>query len=349
MPLDARVEAAARGRIDDRIRAARVAAAAAFAAWRVLVDGHLSRNEERTLRRVLREDFEEDELEVIVELLRAHGPALAATRPSEWAHTLGPWLLRERIAQENEYETFVAQSLAVRWPLPIDGGARTRWDAEDLDWDREHLKIGGEHGMHSMTIPWRHVESLEPVDPWPQLLLEWKDLAGVAHARLTPRGDAAAFADRVSDLIDEAKRRVPTADDRVRAGWLAHPDASWEPVEHWPGEAPLPQASYRTAPQKPEEVLAHRPARGGLHTLLAWLASGPERPWRTEIVEAKLTARHLYVRRRRGGLERVPVATLRARRGDTDAIYVFGRRTEALLAGRAGCPVCQRLDARLAG
>lgn len=341
--------------VPDLQRAERVAAAAAFAAWRVLVDGHLSRHEERTLRRVFQRDFDEREIDLIVRLLETRGESLAALPYSAWMEVLGPWLLPEEYAaarragtRSGQYAGDLTATLAVRWPLPIDEGGRTRWAPQELRWGGEALHVGGPHGIHSMVVPWGDVQSIEPVDPWPELLVEWKSYGGaVANARIAPKGDREAFADRVSDLLEAARERVPAASDRVRIGWLATPDVRLEDAAGWPGEEPESHASYRTAPRKPEEVLAVRERPTGLRVLLAWLASSPDRPFSDDVVEARLTATHLYVQRRRGGVKRVSRGALRTRRGDLDAVYVFGRRTEILLTGRAGCPVCRALDAQL--
>ena len=166
------------------------------------------------------------------------------------------------------------------------------------------------------------------------------------RARIRARGDELAFEERVSELFEEARARLPA--DRVREGWLATPVEEWETVERWPGEDEGDDGpAYRRSARAPDPVVATRPPPSGGRTMLDWLASSPSRPFGEMVREARLTSKHLYVRRRCGRIDRMRREALRARRGGGDAVYVFGRRTELVLNGRASCPVCQALDAQL--
>lgn len=210
--------------------------------------------------------------------------------------------------------------------------------------ERDVPAVDRPSAIDSLRVAWSDIETLEPVDPWPELLLEWRREHTVEAVRVRPKGDVEAFADRIGDLVRAA--RAPRG--RVRRGWLDAEEVEWEPVDHWPADPRPRPPSYREASVEPEVVVATRAAKGALDGMLRWLASTPATPFRDQIAEALLTETHLYVRRQRGALERIPRSALRTRRGGSDAIYVFGRRAQVLFTDRLACPVCAQLDAQLA-
>lgn len=332
---------------DERVRY--LVAVAGYVASRVLADRHLSRAEERRVERALDPDLDEAERAWVLSALQTVPEALVALPLRDWLEPLAErYLTLPQSYGSSDTRQLLVNELALRWPMLVDSSRAVSFDPNDIAWDERVLQIGSTYSMHSVTVRWRDVVSLEPVAPWPQVLLEWDARsAGVSRMRLAAGGDPVVFEDRVRELVDAARRHARSP-EHVRDGWLAVPTVAWEPVERWPGEGVDEAAvGYRTAPARPVEILARRPSRGGLHVLLQWLASSPSRPFAKMVKEALLTPKHLYVRRRDGTEARLPRAALRTRRGEDDAIYVFGRRTEVLLGDRSGCPVCRRLDAQL--
>lgn len=346
------------GASESASRTSRLTAIGAYLAWRSLGDGHFSRGEEKTIRVALKRDVEAEDVERLLELLRDHPDALRAVDVDYWVDELDAWILAFEDGQyqgntghEAEYAAFVASCLAVRWPLLDEPAGVQRWSSAHIDWDDDLLHVGPTNGMQSVEIPWRDLVFLEAVDPWPEALIEWDTRGyGVSRLRIGPRADERpAFGARIEALLEAAAARV-RANDAVRPGWTVFPKVEWEPADRLPtGEEPQYQPGYRTAPSRPIPILAHREEHGGMHVLLSWLASGPNNPFGDQVVEAVVTPEEVFVRRRKGLIQRIPLISLRARRGADDAIYVFGRDTELLLTDRASCPVCRLLDQRSRG
>lgn len=358
------LERAARAHFEGRgdARTARLAGAAAYVAFRVLRDRHLSRAEEAQVEAALGRDFDPDEIAWVLDVLRRDADLVTAVRPEYWVDALRevalPGVSLAAFRREDR-RMAVVNELEVRWPMLEEVRKGIRIRPEALRWDWEHLQVGEPDSIHSVTFAWRDLISVEPVDPWPSVLLEWKtrhllgstpssgSSSGVSRSRVGPSKDPEGFERRVARLVELVRERAPLL---AREGWLAYPSVSWELVPFWPGEGPTNASpSYRTAPARPIEVVAHRARAGSLHTILQWLVSSPDRPFRRMICEMAVTREHLYVRRRDGESQRLPLATLRGRRGGEDAIYVFGRSTEVLVGDRSECPVAKHLDERLRG
>ena len=202
----------------------------------------------------------------------------------------------------------------------------------------------------SVVVRWRELARVEAVEPWPSLLLVWQwPNGGDDGCIFVPRSARVAepFAEEVERLVLHCERFVPTS---VVRGWLDVPEVPWEQVARGPSDEQHGggAGAYRSAAIAPEErIVARRAAPTSFETLLLWLASTPERPFRDHPREVIVTEQHVY-RRSSQGWARVPLETLRAARGAADGprVYVFGRRTLLLLPHRAECAVREALDAR---
>ena len=75
-------------------RAERLAAATAYVGWQGFMDGHLSRAEEATIRRSLARDFEPEEIELTLVLLRDEPALVRAESSRSWSRTLFPLVAR---------------------------------------------------------------------------------------------------------------------------------------------------------------------------------------------------------------------------------------------------------------
>jgi len=206
----------------------------------------------------------------------------------------------------------------------------------------------------AVAILWRELDLMEPVDPWPRLLVRWSSRSGGADGCiLVPptRKERAPFAEQVAQMVDVCQRHAP---DAVRRGWLDAPIATWELVDGPPTQAStiVGQGAYRSQSVAPaERIVAERAAPTSLETLWQWLASTPEQPFSEHPRAIVLTEAHAYVRRRDDTWHRIPLDTLRHcdEDADGDAVFLFGRNTPLILPFRAGCPVRRELGRILAG
>ena len=219
-----------------------------------------------------------------------------------------------------------------------------------ITWDADGFRIG--HGMNEVSVSWLRLRRLEPVEPWPRLAVRTSslafDFAPAREARDT--GGRERFAERVASLLQAAGRYRAGTETIVHAGWVAVADVGWEAVGSLPEPEPTVAAgAYRTAAREriTETIVARRGPLSAFETLLEWLASTPENPFRHQPREVVVTDSAVHVRRRDGRCARVPTGALRLRLGRRDGIYVFGRRTRLLLTQREVCPVAQHLDALL--
>lgn len=344
--VEAWLESSARALIRERHRVPLVVAAASYLRLRVRRDGHFAQIEQDQVRLALAADFDEAELAWIVEALRDHPHRLAGVRTGYWVRLLHRLVFGVEPQLRDDPHPVTLQ-LEARWPMLEDSPRALH--TTHLRATQEGIEVGRPESMSSLLVRWQDLVNLEAVEPWPQLLIEWREGGALRRSRVGPRSEPEAFDGAVEALFDAAERR-PVPDSKLRAGWLTVPRARWEPVDELPsGQLTPPRADYRSAPMAPDPVVASRPARGGLGMLLAWLASSPSRPFRATIREAVLTERYLYVRRHDGRASRLPVELLRGADGGLDAVYRFGRGTLVLLTDRGRCAVCQALDARLAG
>ncbi len=198
-------------------------------------------------------------------------------------------------------------------------------------------------------VPWDALRLLEPVDPWPGLHVEWDDDGTRVSTVLAPRGDPERFGADVERVVEETELRRPGVTKR---GWLDAPDVPWELVKNLPTDvpAPPPGGAYRSTDAfRVEAVRAHRPPLTPFGSFLHWFSSREGFEFRDQPVEVAVTGEHVYARRRDGTAHRVPLSTLRAalRVWHGDTTYVFGRRTNLLLAAIPDCPVARLLDASL--
>ncbi len=338
--VEARVEQASAD------RAGLLIAAARYLHGKVLVDGHLAGSEVHQIRRALAGDFVDDEIEWILEALVELPRELLALGASEWVHPLYRAYAHDLPSGRNETERaqHVEAALDLRWPMHVD--PRRPIETQHIATTRDGIQIGSPSSIRSLFVRWRDVESIEPVEPWPQILIEWREGAHFLRARIGPSKDPEAFDASVEALFDAAEARLLSS--KLPTGWLATPRAEWEDVDELPhiDERPEP-ASYRSAPVS-DPIVAVRAPRGGLGTMLEWLASSPTRPFRSMVRRAVLTESYLYVERRDGRAQRIPIGLLAAAEGGDDAVYRFGRGTTLVLGGRRECAVCRALDARLA-
>jgi hypothetical protein len=220
----------------------------------------------------------------------------------------------------------------------------------DITYTRNGFDVG--IGMHSYLFPFRDVVAVEAVEPWPCFEVEWRDAGGTSKKRFVPRfrSERDAVGRDVEKLFRYLERE--RRGDLAKRGWLDAPVVHWERVKGFPDEEErddaAPGAYRRAARTAGETILARREEPSAFETLLDWLASSPDHPWRDHPRDVAVTDEHVYVRRRDETVHRLPLATLRGVRKnrDLDALYVFGRNTILLLPRRDGCPVLALLDAR---
>lgn len=216
---------------------------------------------------------------------------------------------------------------------------------------------------NAIVLRWHELRELAAVDPWPRFRVRWRGPGGGDDHTFAPARDVVLtllmpalapepFAEQVGRLIEHTQRHAPHA---VRRGWLDAPEVRWERVGSMPevagGARPeLGHGAFRAIARPVEEMAtAVRPPNRPLESMMQWLMSTPDRPWRQHPREVRLGPEHLYAARRDGTIWRVPLETLRARVGEPseDALYVFGRRTSIVLTKRDACEVRAALDARL--
>jgi hypothetical protein len=197
------------------------------------------------------------------------------------------------------------------------------------------VALGGDEWV---DVRWPDVVHLEAVDPVPAFVLH---RAGGLRQPFTPGGDDEdEFAARCEEVFERAARAgVP-----IDRGWLDHPRVEWEPVDALPPEGG-DGGAYRGSS---ETVLARRGAPSSSEALLMWLLKRER-----DLAVSKqlvLTDERLYVERFDDSIWRMPRSTLRrARRTRSgDLVCTFGRDTLFVIAGRAGCPVTDALEAQLA-
>jgi hypothetical protein len=324
-------------------RAVLVVAIARWLSEQVLIDAHLADSEREQIRRGVGPDLQPEELAWVLEALERHRSKLSLLRPHYWMSPLVEWLTGHRRISE-PYQ-FLQHTLPSRWPMLPDSARAVV--TQHLEAGPRGIQIGEPRAMSSLHLPWHELMTIEPVQPWPELLIEWQEAGRLRRSRVAPSKDRDAFEAAVEALFEAAEARVPTS--KLPTGWLAAPHAAWQDVDALPTDhAPERGADYRSAPQTRDAVVAVRPPRGGLHVLMQWLASSPDRPFRAMLREAVLTERHLYARRQDGKVQRLPLDLLEEKIGGSDAIYRFGRGNRVLLSDAERCPVCQGLDARLA-
>lgn len=205
------------------------------------------------------------------------------------------------------------------------------------------------HSAHpqSITVRWRDLLRLEPIDPWPSLRVRYVGGDTACADTFAPRWRwrVDEFAAAVEALIEHASAHAPAV---VHRGWLDQPVIEWERVRELPGgRVPLGPGAYRSATATGEPIVARRDAPTPFEALLQWTASTPDRPWRDHPREVVVTDEHVYARRRDRSAWRLPLSSLRAARGapDGDAVFVFGRHTQLVLPARSpeGCPVARAL------
>jgi hypothetical protein len=326
-----------------------------YLSWGALADGHLSRAEERRIVASLRADLGDEDARLVVALLVEEPDTARAVPMKRWLPTLyaratgcdQAWAEATWRSQDRE---LLMNELQLRWPTLDDRLRTAAFADEELWWNGDRLQIGLPSALRSVQLAFSQLVSLEAVDPWPCVLIEWEPGPGLdpSRMRVGPSGDPRSFERRVEELFDAAASRVRSP-DVVRLGWLGATPAEAERVERWPGaDGSRSEGAYRSTPARPEHVQAERGRPSVFGALLEWLASSPSRPFGEFVALAAVTGEHLYVRRRHGRAERFALEALRTRRGDSDAVYVFGRNAEVLLTGRASCSVCSALDDRLA-
>lgn len=221
-----------------------------------------------------------------------------------------------------------------------------------LEWNDKKLSIGAQAGSMGelLSVETAALLKLEGVDPWPRFAIAWRH-GGYRNDELfgAARGMEAALDERVTALADELGARRAQL---VQRGWIGVAEVEWEQVASLPDEVPRTQGqgAFRTTglARVPEPVVARRSPRTSTEALLAWLASGPDRPWRRQPIEIVVTDEHVYARAP-AGVWRVPLASLRALIAGPgrDRLAIFGRRTQLLISYRPGCPLVEHLEARL--
>lgn len=209
---------------------------------------------------------------------------------------------------------------------------------------------------------WSELLEIDAAEPYPSLRISWRTRGSGRDQNVfapehtvtgrffsisrAARDRFAAAVERLVDAIEELKPAEITIP--VRRGWLDVPHVEWEEVEAMPElTSEQDRGVYRSA-SLAETVIASRSAPSVFESLLAWLASSPDRRWRETPREISITREYLYARLRDGKAYRLPISTLRARQhADGDVVYTFGRGTFVILLHREGCRVREVLDRRL--
>ena len=202
------------------------------------------------------------------------------------------------------------------------------------------VTLGGDEWIE---VPWTDVELLEAVDPVPAFVLH---RVGGLRQPFTPGGDDE---DEFMERCDEVFARAREGGVAMDRGWLDVAPVEWEPVDALPPESGADDGAEGGAyPSSNETVLARRGAPSSSEALLMWLLKRErDLPVHRQLV---LTDARLYVERFDETVWRIPRSTLRrARRTRSgDLVCTFGRNTLFVIAGRAGCPVTEGLEAQLA-
>ncbi|MEM9069999.1 MAG: hypothetical protein AAGE52_15940 [Myxococcota bacterium] len=214
------------------------------------------------------------------------------------------------------------------------GGATRRWVQSGYT-ARTHHSL-------AQLLRWQQIEEVAAIDPWPTLRVSWRVSHGVSDQRTYRAGLDRAGQDAVVEQLFDylAEREVRC---RVEAGWAAHPFVEWEECT-WP-EDQNREGGYREGILR-SELLAYREPPSAWEYMLTFVTL---RRFGEIPRELALTRDDLYARDAKGGVRRLPRATLRARRLDVhdDRVYLFGRWTPVVLAARDSCPVRDMLDAQL--
>lgn len=225
------------------------------------------------------------------------------------------------------------------------------------------VTLGNEHHWKETRYPaasagpkvlYQQVREARLDDPWPGISL---NVAGVEGAlRFHPRKVHQLFQFEPSDrsfaqfeavALQLVERIAEHGGAEVDRGWNAVPDVPWEEVHELPEFSEHKErAGYRSHQLR---VLARRNPPSPFHTLLLWLASSPDKPWRQTTRELVMTEHQIYQTQYDGDLKRLPLDALRKRLGpsDGDAVYVFGRKSFLLLPHAKGCEVQAELERRL--
>lgn len=197
--------------------------------------------------------------------------------------------------------------------------------------------------MAALDVRWPELWQLRLVEPCPSFEVEWRHVGGRSERRFVARfrSERLEVEQAVLRLADHVTEHRPHA---LEPGWSAFENVPWERVGRLPEETrgqTRGEGAYRQARVSPEErVVATWGPPSAMGAMLQWLASTPERRWRDHPKRVVVTERFVYAHRRDDTFARLPLETLRLRRGDDDAIYVFGRKTELVL------PESRRGDAR---
>ncbi len=138
---------------------------------------------------------------------------------------------------------------------------------------------------------------------------------------------------------------------RVKRGWLDAPVVPFTPEDELPRRAMATVAvgAFRTHAGVATDVIADR-TFAPFESLLLFMASRPERPWRHMPRAYSVTTERLFIERRSGAIDSLPLETLRdqAGFGGPDTVYLFGRDTCVILPGDPRCPVRAELNRRVA-
>lgn len=230
-----------------------------------------------------------------------------------------------------------------RVPIRISG--------KSLQWTDKRISVGAVPGSigELLSIDTAAILKLTGVDPWPRFMLAWRH-GGYRNDELlgAVSGQEAELDARITALAEELGARGPQL---VERGWIGVPEVEWEQVATLPDEVPRAHGdgAFRTTglARVPEPVLARRSPRTSTEALLAWLASGPGRPWRRQPIEIVATDDYVYTREP-AGVFRLPLALLRTivRGQGRDRLAIFGKRTQLLITHRAACPLASYLDSR---
>jgi hypothetical protein len=218
-------------------------------------------------------------------------------------------------------------------------------------------------GLRAIVLTWEEVRRIRLVEPYGSVEIEsrFENVLQREVVRAPRPALLEPFASLVLDFVAAAQLHRPQA---LREGWDQHAAVPWEPTAGMPTD-PLdsPGGAYR-APLRPELVVAARTgARLGERVRRILRSDSVERkteegsfehllaqqslPWAVYGDEVAVTHDHVYARSPRGPM-RIALDTLR-RRIDLPQLrlYLFGRRSLLLLAGRTRCVVQEALDARL--
>ncbi len=225
-------------------------------------------------------------------------------------------------------------------------------------------EIAIEIDMYAFTVRFPQLVSCRFVDePRASMVLDYRAPGGVGTIVIRPPQSLDRWTGDPSDRLDPHRKlyhhalaelaahiaanapRVP-----LERGWLDAPDVAFERAEVLPHRnvAVASGGAFRTHAGVATEVLAERRI-SAFEAMLFFLASTPANPWRRSPRAYAVTDDELFVERRDGVVERLPLDALRRRHGGAsgDALYLFGRHTCLLVADLASCPIRAELDRRL--